>query len=107
MSAKSIKKLIRNPLAASPPHTAVRLRLTVAQLKSLGGYASTASAAGLLIALLLLQSAPTKAQARKKRLPSGGRVAVVVDERLAALHSSPDLRAKLVERLGRGHLVSI
>src|SRR5207253_4539838 len=63
--------------------------------------------AGLLIALLLLQSAPTKAQARKKRVPPGGRVAVVVDERLAALRSAPDLKAKLVERLGRGHLVSI
>jgi len=31
----------------------------------------------------------------------------VVDERLAALRSVPDLRARLVERLGRGHLVSI
>jgi len=31
----------------------------------------------------------------------------VVDERLAALRSAPDLRARLVERLGRGHLVSI
>jgi len=107
MSAKSIKKLIRNPLAASPPHTAIGPRLTVAHIKSLGGYASTVKAAGLLIALLLLQSAPTKAQARKKRVPPGGRVAVVVDERLAALRSAPDLRAKLVERLGRGHLVSI
>ena len=107
MSAKSIKKLIRSALAASPPATAVRLCLTGAHLKSLGGYASTVNASGLLIALLLLQCVPTKAQARKKRVPPGGRVAVVVDERLAALRSAPDLRAKLVERLGRGHLVSI
>lgn len=107
VSAKSIKELIRSALAASPPYTALRLRLTVAHVKSLGGYASTVNAVGLLIALLLLQSAPTKAQARKKRVPPGGRVAVVVDERLAALRSAPDLRSKLVERLGRGHLVSI
>src|SRR5438132_5825224 len=106
MSAKSVKKLIGSDLAASPPPTAVRLRLTVAHLKVLSGYASTVNVVGLLIALLLL-SVPTEAQARKKRVPPGGRVAVVVDERLAALRSAPDLRSKLVERLGRGHLVSI
>ncbi len=43
----------------------------------------------------------------KKRVPPGGRLAVVVDERLAALRAAPDLRARLVERLSRGHLVSI
>ncbi len=43
----------------------------------------------------------------KKRVPPGGRVAVVVDERLSALRSAPDLSAKLLERLSRGHLVSI
>jgi hypothetical protein len=48
-----------------------------------------------------------EASAKKHRVPPGGRVAVVVDERLAALRSAPDLRARLVERLSRGHLVSI
>jgi hypothetical protein len=43
----------------------------------------------------------------KKRVPPGGRVAVVVDERLAALRAGPDLRAKLVSRLNRTRLVSI
>ena len=43
----------------------------------------------------------------RKRVPPGGRVAVVVDERLAALRAAPDLAARLVERLSRGHLVSI
>ena len=43
----------------------------------------------------------------KKRVPPGGRVAVVVDERLSALRAAPDLTAKLIERLTRGHLVSI
>ena len=43
----------------------------------------------------------------KKRVPPGGRVAVVVDERLSALRAAPDLTAKLLERLSRGHMVSI
>ena len=54
--------------------------------------------------LVLLSSAPVEA---KKRIPPGGRVAVVVDERLSALRVAPDLAAKLVERLSRGRLVSI
>jgi len=62
------------------------------------------TATAILILLLLTTSQEVFA---KKRVPPGGRVAVVVDERLAALRSAPDLRSKLVERLGRGHLVSI
>jgi hypothetical protein len=34
-------------------------------------------------------------------------VAVVVDERLSALRAMPDLRARLIERISRGRLVSI
>jgi len=59
---------------------------------------------GLTVLIILL---PAEEGLGKRRVPPGGRVAVVVDERLAALRSAPDLRAKLVERLGRGHLVSI
>jgi len=40
-------------------------------------------------------------------VPPGGRLAVVVDERLSALRAAPDLTAKLIQRLGRGHLVSV
>ena len=43
----------------------------------------------------------------KKRVPPGGRIAVVIDERLSALRTAPDIAAKLIERLSRGHLVSI
>src|SRR5438105_8743441 len=50
---------------------------------------------------------PAAGVSAKKRVPPGGRVAVVVDERLSALRIGPDLTAKLVERLSRGHLVSI
>lgn len=57
------------------------------------------------LTLLTLVSAPDAMG--KKRIPPGGRVAVVVDERLSALRAAPDLTAKLLERLSRGHLVSI
>lgn len=39
--------------------------------------------------------------------PSGGRLAVVVDERLAALRATPQPNGKLVRRLSRGRLVAI
>ena len=47
------------------------------------------------------------ASAQQRRAPTGGRLAVVVDERLAALRSTPNLSGKLVRRLGRGRLVAI
>ena len=62
--------------------------------------------ANLALSISILALWPTPAEA-KKRVPPGGRVAVVVDERLSALRIGPDLTAKLVERLSRGHLVSI
>jgi len=43
----------------------------------------------------------------QRKPPAGGRIAIVVDERLAALRSSPQLNGKLVRRLGRGRLVAI
>jgi len=45
--------------------------------------------------------------AQKPRVPPGGHLAVVADERLAALRMAPDLSAHLVRRLSRGRLVSI
>ena len=57
------------------------------------------------LTLLVLVSSPDVVG--KRRIPPGGRVAVVVDERLSALRVAPDLTAKLLERLSRGHLVSI
>lgn len=41
------------------------------------------------------------------KAPTGGRIAVVVDERLAAVRSTPHLNGKLIRRLGRGRLVAI
>lgn len=48
---------------------------------------------------------PTLAQ--KKRIPPGGNIAVVADERLAALRVAPSLSARLIRRLSRGHFVSV
>jgi len=45
--------------------------------------------------------------AQKPRVPAGGHLAVVADERLAALRREPDLSGRLVRRLSRGRLVSI
>ena len=44
---------------------------------------------------------------QKPRIPTGGRVAVVVDERLSALRSTPALSTELEQRLSRGRFVAI
>jgi hypothetical protein len=59
----------------------------------------------ICVILLFFVKFDTSAQQRKP--PSGGRIAVVVDERLAALRASPQLNGKLVRRLSRGRLVAI
>lgn len=51
--------------------------------------------------------AHTTVGAKKKRAPAGGRAAVVVDERLAALRDAPDLSANLLQRLGRGRVIAL
>jgi hypothetical protein len=43
----------------------------------------------------------------QRKPPSGGRLGVVVDERLAALRATPQLNGKLVRRLSRGRLVAV
>ena len=43
----------------------------------------------------------------QRKAPAGGRLAVVVDERLAALRATPQLNGRLVRRLGRGRLVAV
>jgi hypothetical protein len=56
--------------------------------------------------ILILLLAPVSA-AQRKRVPPGGNLAVVADERLAALRTAPSLSARLLRRLGRGRIVSI
>ena len=61
----------------------------------------------LSIAILLVVHLSTQALAQKRRIPTGGRVAIVVDERLSALRAAPNLSARLDQRLGRGRFVAI
>ncbi len=58
-----------------------------------------------LCVLLILFTAHTNFAQRKP--PAGGRLAIVVDERLAALRVTPQLNGRLVRRLSRGRLVAI
>ena len=43
----------------------------------------------------------------KRRPPAGGRVAIVVDERLSALRATPELSGMLLKRMGRGAFVAV
>ena len=60
-----------------------------------------------ILAFIVLLSSASNASAQKRRTPPGGHVAVVADERLAALRSAPEPSARLLSRLSRGRLVSI
>lgn len=56
---------------------------------------------------LALFVAHNSAPGQQRKAPTGGRIAIVVDERLAALRSTPELNGHLVRRLGRGRLIAI
>lgn len=60
-----------------------------------------------IFALLILSASAPNASAQKQRVPPGGHVAVVADERLAALRRMPEPSARLLRRLSRGRFVSI
>jgi hypothetical protein len=62
----------------------------------------------MLVSLIVFATlcAPAKAQ-KRRRAPAGGRVAVVIDERLSAVRDAPELSANLVQRLGRGRFVAV
>jgi hypothetical protein len=62
----------------------------------------------LLLLLVSILFTPLEITALgKRRPPPGGRVAIVVDERLSALRTTPELSGQLVRRIGRGGLVAI
>jgi hypothetical protein len=61
----------------------------------------------LTLCLLLIIFPHIIVVAQKRKVPVGGRLAVVVDERLAALRATPQLTGRLVRRLGRGRLVAV
>ena len=56
--------------------------------------------------VLLLLTSAVEAQ-RRRRPPAGGSVAVIVDERLAALRDAPRPTANLIQRMGRGRFVAV
>ncbi len=59
----------------------------------------------LVLVVFLLFS--TISQAQRRRVPPGGRLAVVIDERLAAVRATPQLDGRLVRRLSRGRVVGV
>jgi hypothetical protein len=61
----------------------------------------------ILLAEFVLVSTAATIEGQQRRVPPGGRIAVVVDARLAALRAAPNVSATLLRRLGRGRLVSI
>ena len=56
---------------------------------------------------LLLFVIPSSIVAQQRKPPAGGRLAIVVDERLAALRATPQLKGRLVRRLSRGRLLAV
>lgn len=61
----------------------------------------------LTICLLVILFNQVTGIAQQRKVPVGGRLAVVVDERLAAVRATPQLNGRLVRRLGRGRMVAI
>ena len=60
-----------------------------------------------LILLIVLVVCARVVEAKPRRPPSVGPIAVVIDERLSALRASPDLSGKLLHRVSRGRMVAI
>lgn len=67
------------------------------------------SKVSFLIFLIILVNclSPAESSGQQRRPPAGGRIAVVVDERLSALRATPDFSGKLLRRVGRGKLVAV
>jgi hypothetical protein len=61
----------------------------------------------LSLFLFLILLAPGTVIAQQRKPPAGGRLAIVIDERLAALRATPQLNGRLVRRLGRGRMVAV
>jgi hypothetical protein len=93
-------------LAALPLRCAVRFSLT--EWHSLNNSRGCASRRWIFLFLItVLLSVVPIAPAQRPRIPPGGHLAVVADERLAALRSTPEPSARLLRRLSRGRFVSI
>ena len=60
----------------------------------------------IVLSILLICSCST-IHGQKRKPPQGGRLAIVIDDRLAALRSTPQLSGSLIRRLGRGRLIAV
>lgn len=60
-----------------------------------------------LLLCLLITSLSVGVIFAQRKPPAGGPLAIVVDERLAALRSTPQLSGRLLKRLSRGRMVAI
>jgi len=60
-----------------------------------------------VVVVLLLSPSFSELTAQRRKAPAGGRIAVVIDERLAAVRSTPDVSGVLIRRVGRGRLVAV
>ena len=60
----------------------------------------------LSLAILVVLVSFTVTDAKRRR-PPGGRLAIVIDERLSALRATPELSGALLRRVSRGGLVAI
>jgi hypothetical protein len=73
----------------------------------LRGQAKACPTRTIVFALFILALSAPVTSAQKPRVPPGGHLAIVADERLAALRSVPEPSARLLRRLSRGRFVSI
>ena len=85
---------------------AVRFRLMI-QLFIKATRSSASRKTTRFFLLLVLSGVASNGFAQKPRMPPGGHLAIVADERLAALRTTPDLSARLLRRLSRGRFVSV
>src|SRR5216117_3658489 len=65
------------------------------------------SLSSISVSILFFLLSTEQLLGQKPRTPTGGRVAVVADERLAALRAAPNLSARLDQRLSRGRYVAV
>ena len=61
----------------------------------------------LTLCVLLFLFVPNTILGQQRKPPAGGLLAIVFDERLAALRATPHLNGRLVRRLSRGRLVAV
>jgi hypothetical protein len=83
------------------------IRSLIRSLKGRLSFASLMLMVCWLACAALASAQPRRAAAEHRPAVTGGQRAVVIDERLAALRESPELTARLLQRMSRGRKVAI